>query len=247
MFTDLLKRFNFTDKEAKIYLTTLEMGQAPASSIARRAKENRVTTYSCLKALKNRGISYEQMKGNTAYFGVVEPDVLLMKEKEKIDLLEKKLPELMALANLHVHKPKIWFFEGEQWLIDQYDDLLTSKDDEICSFFTCKYFKESINLRLAEDFLPKRIALGIPVRVIMRGDPEDDLYTKKSDDTLLRKLITIPDDCFELWCNIDIYANNKVSLVLWSEEELVGLIIQSEKFYRTMKGLFNLIRRAYSP
>ena len=51
MLSQVLQDNGFTEKEAKIYLATLELNNAPASSIARRVNENRVTVYSILKNL----------------------------------------------------------------------------------------------------------------------------------------------------------------------------------------------------
>jgi sugar-specific transcriptional regulator TrmB len=53
-FISLLREYGFSEREAKIYLTCLEFGEDIPSSIARRARENRVTTYSILKDLTKK-------------------------------------------------------------------------------------------------------------------------------------------------------------------------------------------------
>ncbi|MBU1627407.1 helix-turn-helix domain-containing protein, partial [bacterium] len=67
MLDKILQDNGFSEKEAKIYLATLELSNAPASSIARRVKENRVTVYSVLKNLVKRGMAQEFVKGKTTY------------------------------------------------------------------------------------------------------------------------------------------------------------------------------------
>jgi sugar-specific transcriptional regulator TrmB len=37
MLTELLQQYNFSEREAKVYLTTLSLGSAPGSTIARYA------------------------------------------------------------------------------------------------------------------------------------------------------------------------------------------------------------------
>jgi sugar-specific transcriptional regulator TrmB len=57
MDTNLLitiQNYGFSDKEAKIYLTTLELGSAIASTIARRAELKRVTVYALLNDMKRK-------------------------------------------------------------------------------------------------------------------------------------------------------------------------------------------------
>jgi len=48
--------------ESKAYLTTLQLGIAPISSIARYMKLNRVTVYSVIKNLVKKGIALEVPK-----------------------------------------------------------------------------------------------------------------------------------------------------------------------------------------
>ena len=65
MNTDLLitlQNYGFSEKEAKVYLTTLELGSSPASSIARRSEINRATVYTLLEELKKRGMAMETTK-----------------------------------------------------------------------------------------------------------------------------------------------------------------------------------------
>ena len=47
--TQSLQQYGFSEKEAKVYLASLELGTAPGSTIARHAGEKRVTVYAILK------------------------------------------------------------------------------------------------------------------------------------------------------------------------------------------------------
>ena len=51
-----LKKLNFSDKEARVYLALLELGEAPVQHISEKAKVNRATTYVVLEALQKRGV-----------------------------------------------------------------------------------------------------------------------------------------------------------------------------------------------
>ncbi|MEI6774592.1 MAG: helix-turn-helix domain-containing protein [bacterium] len=50
----ILQSYGFSDKEAKIYLTTLELGSSIASTIARRSEIKRVTVYALLNDMKRK-------------------------------------------------------------------------------------------------------------------------------------------------------------------------------------------------
>ncbi|MDR3169460.1 MAG: hypothetical protein LBU27_07030 [Candidatus Peribacteria bacterium] len=53
MLIELLQQYHFTEKETKVYLTSLKLGKAPASSLARKSGIKRVTVYALLKGLIN--------------------------------------------------------------------------------------------------------------------------------------------------------------------------------------------------
>ncbi len=51
---EILQKYGFSEKEAKVYLASLQLGSAPGSTIARHAGEKRVTVYSLLKELTKK-------------------------------------------------------------------------------------------------------------------------------------------------------------------------------------------------
>jgi sugar-specific transcriptional regulator TrmB len=88
------------------------------SSIARRAGENRVTTYSILKDLSLRGISNEVIKNSKKYYSVISPEKLVKRQEEKFTKIKNALPELMAITSEYAHKPKIFYYEGSTGIIE---------------------------------------------------------------------------------------------------------------------------------
>lgn len=100
MLTDILVQYGFSLKEAEIYLANLSMGSSPASSIARKVNENRVTVYSILKKLVSEGVAHTVTKKNTTFYTVISPEQLLKNLEEKYAKFKEKLPELNAIASL---------------------------------------------------------------------------------------------------------------------------------------------------
>jgi hypothetical protein len=54
----------------------------------------------------------------------------------------------------------------------------------------------------------------------------------------------VSDDQFSLESGIDLYGNEKVSIVIFTENEMMGMIIKSKTLYATLSALFNLIRNS---
>jgi hypothetical protein len=90
----------------------LELGNAPASSIARCASENRVTAYAILKDLCKRSLATETTRNKVKYYAVLEPKRLLNLQQEKTKKLEKSLSEFQAIASQGSGKNKVLSYEG---------------------------------------------------------------------------------------------------------------------------------------
>lgn len=86
-----------TEKEEKIYLAWLELGSAPASSIARQANEIRSTVYSILKEFKKQGIVQEIKRKEISYFSVISPEMLLRKLEDKYTTFKENFLNLWCL------------------------------------------------------------------------------------------------------------------------------------------------------
>lgn len=94
-----LQNYGFSEKEAKVYLTVLELGTSIASTIARRSEIKRVTVYTILDDLKKKGIANETTKDDIKYYSVISPDILLKQLEQKYESFKEKVPELLSLAN----------------------------------------------------------------------------------------------------------------------------------------------------
>ena len=56
MLEQELQKIGLSEKEAKVYLAAMELGQAPVQKIAQKAKVNRATTYVILEGLQKKGV-----------------------------------------------------------------------------------------------------------------------------------------------------------------------------------------------
>jgi sugar-specific transcriptional regulator TrmB len=92
-----LQNYGLSEKEARVYLTVLELGTSIASTIARRAELNRVTVYTLLEDLRRRGITNEIKKDNIKYYNAVGPELLFNQLEKKYEDFKQKLPELVLL------------------------------------------------------------------------------------------------------------------------------------------------------
>lgn len=118
-----LRHLGLSDKEAAVYLASLELGPAPVQDISHKSKINRATTYVMIESLTGRGLMSTFIRGKKRHYAPESPDRLVsilrlqqkeLEEKEKE--FEKTLPMLFALYNAEGAKPQIRYLEGPQGL-----------------------------------------------------------------------------------------------------------------------------------
>ncbi|AHB41848.1 Transcriptional regulator, TrmB [candidate division SR1 bacterium RAAC1_SR1_1] len=235
-----LQNYGFSEKEAKVYLTVLELGTSIASTIARRSEIKRVTVYTILDDLKRKGIANETTKDDVKFYSVISPDILLKQLEQKFESFKEKVPELLALAEKFGNKTRIQFFEGLEGMKKVYAELLTSKDHSIRSFLGSHEAHPVLRDYLNEHFVPQRVKYKIKAKVICCESEDNKSYHKVNKKNLI-EVKFIKDDIFKLSCGIDIYAGNKVSIVLFSKEEMSGLIVTSKRFHDTLASIFDFI------
>jgi sugar-specific transcriptional regulator TrmB len=116
-----LTHLGMSDKEAAVYVASLELGSAPVQDIAHRAKVNRATTYVMIESLVARGLMSTFVRGKKRHYAAEAPErlrtILRLQRKEleeKESELDRVLPTLTALFNSESSKPHIRYLEGSE-------------------------------------------------------------------------------------------------------------------------------------
>lgn len=116
-----LTNLGLSEKEAALYLATMECGLAPASQIARSAKLNRVTTYDILEKLVHKKLVKVQTRAKVKYFQTETPEDLFQRFQQYTTELEKQLPELKKLQQQDNIQPgNVEIIDNEKMLLQIY-------------------------------------------------------------------------------------------------------------------------------
>ncbi|MDR2540266.1 MAG: helix-turn-helix domain-containing protein [Candidatus Peribacteria bacterium] len=244
MLTNILQQQGLSPLEARVYLTTLELGLAPASQIARKLQENRVTVYSCLQALEKRGIVLTVTKNKVVHYSATSPKNLLKQAQEKTDLLSESMPELLAMSTLFGDKPSVQFYEGLDGLKMLYEDTLNYPGTTLKAFLGYEEATGGLKRYLNHEYLPARVKRKIKAQVLLSGGKEanvDYFPTNRADpSTKFTELRFVSDPIFSLSNEIDLYGNDKVAVMMFGETEMMGLLIKSKMLHTTLVSLFDL-------
>lgn len=231
----LLQKLGFSQKEAKVYLASLELGTSSAQDVAKQAGLNRTTGYAVLNYLVNRGVMGKtKIRGKTRF--IPEPPERLATLIHELDrAIAESLPELQAIYNKKETKPKITFYEGERAVQKIYDDTLAEKPTEILEYNTNAYFEGRADVD--PDYIKKRIALGIHARRIAGKGSKWDTKHKYLDAKELSQTAIVPKENFDPQIEVNIY-NNKIAFLNYAEN--MSVIIESQPIANAMRQAYEL-------
>jgi len=242
----VLKQIGLTPNEIDIYLIALGCGSQPASIIAKRARINRATSYSVLKTLIQKGLIIQIKKAQGTYFHAKDPEALLQYLDDKKANLEKQknviknhIEEMRAKKIHETTKPQVTFYEDMEGIKQIHEDILkTSKEKTIHSFIPHNMEGEGFLDFLFFDFIKRRIENNIFIEVIA---PESEIGNKiqDNDKKSLRLTKIIPKENCTFESEVTIYGE-KIALISYKEEEMIGLIVESPSMSKTMKQIFKL-------
>ena len=180
-----LKEFGLNQKQAKIYLATLELGSATVNRIAKKAGIARSSSYDILEELVKIGIASQMTKKKILYFAVEEPKKVVTLAKQKAEILETALPQLNAIYGLAKNRPQVRFFQGKESIKQIYHEIIEDKKEGLIFSSVEDLFSKFKEIHL--NFVEQRKKNSIPVRILIR----DSELARKRQASGVKDLRTI--------------------------------------------------------
>jgi len=236
-----LQKLGLTGEESRVYVACLEINGGPVSTIAKKAGLHRVSCYHTLENLQKKRLLSQYTKNGIKYFSPEPPEQLLHLTEEKVNLAKSILPELTSLASAIAFKPKMRSYEGREGVEKIFEESLEAKGEilgytnlkNIIDFFP-EFFKEYTANRLKKRIKTRYLSPNT-VESIHAIDP----FLPKAFDPVLIEILLVNKDQFPFQNEVLIF-NNSVGIVSLHKDELLGVIIESPTFARTMKAVFDL-------
>ena len=242
---NVLEELGLSDKEAKVYLTLLELGASPVQKIGHKAGVNRATTYVCLEALLKLGLVSTVKRGVKSFYTPEDPEQLKslvakqQKELEsKSDELNKVIEDLKKSYEYAGDRPVVRFYEGKEGIRIVDDNFLKgckSKKafsfiplDDVLAFENEKQYQKKQT--------DERVRKKIQLKTIYTYSKGPHPTSKSSKE--YREALMVPGDKFPISSEIIIY-DDKISMVSY-KNKVVGVIIENKDFAETLKSIFKL-------
>lgn len=245
-----MQKVGFTDKEALVYVTLLELGGAYPSRIAEYSGLKRATTYNVLTVLSVRGLVNEIEKRNKIFYQIDKPHKLTQYSDRRVEIAkeekektEKILPDIEEIFSLMADRPKVLFFEGPDTLVNIYKDVVAEKNYEMVGFTNANKFKDTMTAAQLNDYIKAKERLNILTRGITADTPENRAYSQNvfgsvKNKELWPKIRFASPDKFPYEAEIIVYEKNKVGIVKLGGQNIIGVIIEDKTIHDMMKMIF---------
>jgi sugar-specific transcriptional regulator TrmB len=244
LFIKQLIDFGLSEKEAKIYLSLLEIEAATVFEVAKESGVNRSSAYVVLEGLKKKGFVGISDDKKVRQYIAASPETLLRsaksvaKKQEEIKTgIESIIPELKALHKNTMGRPVVKLFEGVNGLINVFEDTLDCKEKIIRIISSV----EKISKLLPPDYFPEYVRRKAQKGIKMFGiHPDNDIAKMLKKMNLLRhdEPMLIPQEKYKTPADMAIF-DNKISYMS-PERGGFGVIIESKEIAEVMKNVFDL-------
>lgn len=231
-----LKGLGLDTKEAKLYLSLLELGISSVSEISDKAGVNRITSYRIIERLKKRGLVSQLSRNKKTVF--IAEDVSKFKEEldYRFNILEDIIPQLNAIAGVVPTKPKVRYYEGEDNVKKLAFEAISTKGSKVYMWSTydvIPFYGEDVQRRYTD----LRIQNKVYIYVITHRCPLAEEHKHRGSKEL-REVRFYKNTKYQF--NIDIYLHSNKFITFNNYTDLVSLVVESRELYLMMKTIFEM-------
>lgn len=242
---EVLEIIGLDEKEAKVYLASLKMGQDSAYNIALKSGLKRSTVYFILEKLKKHGIVSIKKTPKVTFYSVISPTKLLLKIEKQKDSLEKVLPELDRFYHEQPHKPSIQVFEGREGVELVYNEMAENvrKGKEVIYFGSTTHFLNDYKDMLDQWAKEMKNKSYHARELLIKEELKNSDYLKKikANNNPNHQIRFFPRG-IEFSENDNMIFGNKLA-IFSLKKEVFAILIESENIANSYRNFFEMAWR----
>ena len=237
-----LEQLGLSEKEAKVYLASLELGPATADQLAKQAKIVRPTTYLQIKALMGTGLMSTYEEGKKTYFAPESPELLrrlIFRQRDEVSQkeisLQVLLPSLLEHFGTAGERPLVRFFPGKEGILAAREEMLSSREKKTYILISPEKLSRLYGQEYLDEYSTRREKLNIHSQGIYT-------YKENFDVSILNSLTerkVFPANLINLTTDICIFDDKVIILSL--EGALFGIVVQSKQISESMQAIFTYL------
>jgi len=231
-----LIKYGFSQKEVKIYLAVLDLGQASVLEVSRKSNIKRPTAYIILDDLIKRGLIRRLPKKKGDRFIASNPEKLVQNLKSKEKELSRIIPLLQAMYKVKKNRPSVKYFEGKKGVKEVYDEIRKAK----------KYIDFFGSIEILQKKVPSKLLsisdikkMNIDVRELMPATKVNKEYfekvkkykNKKHQVKLMSREIKLETD--------NAIFDNKIAIIS-IKKNYFAVVIESQDIAQSYRNMYEL-------
>lgn len=240
-----LQEIGLSEKEARVYLASLELGKTTAEKLAKQAGVNRSTTYVQIEALMKVGLMSTYEEGKKTYFAPESPTYLkkiLDQKRQEVATNEKDLntllPELTHLFEGAGERPVVRFYSGKEGITTMRNQVWeNNKSKKVLTLYSYDTLSLVFSKEEREEYSAQRVKHGIVARVLYNR--KDGPFPEDFNSTERRHL---PESMFEITNDFSIFDDKVIISSL--KGTLFGILIESPQIAKSMSSIFEFMWKA---
>jgi HTH-type transcriptional regulator, sugar sensing transcriptional regulator len=236
-----LEQIGFHEKEARVYLACLQLGQDTAYHIAQKCALKRATVYFTLNLLVERGLVSIWKTKKATLWRAANPKKLFTQIKRKEEALTEIFPLLQSIYNFDEEKPNIQVFEGKEGLRQLYLEAIEflKKGKELLAYGDVSHIDtmlEDLTAFLLKELKNKRYR----VREILNTKENNSNYVKTvRKNKNPNHIIRFAGDNLFFSENDNIIFGNKL-VIFSTQNRIFATVIESKSIADSYRSLFEL-------
>lgn len=232
----VLSSLGFSDSEATIYLTALELGPSTVQDLAKRAKVSRVTTYAVIESLSELGLMSSLEKGKKRLFIAESPERLVSFVSGRVKNMEATLKEVeSAMHELKMiqrgEKPVVKMFEGVEGIKAITDDILLTRPEQIYEIGNLESIKNTLPPEILKPFKDVLEKQKIKVKAIYI--PSEGFTPRPS-----AQVHFVDKKDYPITGDLIVYGN-KIALSTFASKH-ISVLIENQELAETLKEIFKM-------
>jgi sugar-specific transcriptional regulator TrmB len=231
----ILLQAGFDEREAKLYLALLELGESTVLPLSKKAGIKRTYCYDILASLQEKGlVSFVPRNGRRRY-SAEPPETIEALLRQRLDTFSEGIAELKSIYNKSETKPIVRFYEGVDGIKSVYEQLILVKSFDAISS-PSQLYNYLGNYFL--DFAKRAIQKKESIRELIAGPIPQSSYLdeyKGSEHWLWKKLpetVSITTDI--------LLFENKLAMISYGKQ-LHAIVLEGSAIVDTHRQLFELL------
>lgn len=225
-----LQEVGFDEKETKVYLALLKIGETTATKISRETNIERTLVYYIIEKLINKGLISFKLKNSVKYYSASNPKKILgdIRDKEKVFL--KLLPFLEQIRKQPYEEDvKVDIYKEVGGLKAILNDLY-SCNKEVLVFGEQGQIQTHYPI-IYKQYMRRLEELGIKEKAVIREDFFGKIWKSKNTEfRYIAKDLVSP-------ITTVVYAD-RVLITIW-EKPMYNILITSKKISESFRSYFN--------